>query len=338
MAAKRVLWLDYAKAMSIALVVMMHSVRGVGEAMGGEGFMHALVAFSDPFRIPAFFLLAGLLAGRAVAKSWPVLLDRKVAFYAYFYVLWVTIQFAFKAPLALDDFGLSSVAQAYALAMINPDTTLWFIAVLPVYFVIAKLTKNMPVTIVLAAAFLIMAATIETGWNLIDAGCNGLFFFLLGQRASQQVFEGAERLRGFGVWTAAFVGVWIVAASLLLDFAILPGIAVVFALAGAGGLIGIAVLLERLPLLGWLRWIGQNTLVIYLAFFLPMAVTRIGLVGIGIIDNIGLVSLIVWLAAMIGPVILYFAVEKIGFGQFLFKRPAWASTYKPRTGAAQAAE
>ena len=45
----RVPWVDTAKGVCIVLVVMMHSTLGVGDAMGGEGFMHAVVAFANPF-------------------------------------------------------------------------------------------------------------------------------------------------------------------------------------------------------------------------------------------------------------------------------------------------
>ena len=55
----RVDWADYAKGFCIIMVVMMHSTLGVEEAAGREGFMHALVAFAKPFRMPDFFLISG---------------------------------------------------------------------------------------------------------------------------------------------------------------------------------------------------------------------------------------------------------------------------------------
>ena len=52
----RVDWVDYAKGICIVMVVMMHSVLGVELAAGQTGFMHVLVAFAKPFRMPDFFL------------------------------------------------------------------------------------------------------------------------------------------------------------------------------------------------------------------------------------------------------------------------------------------
>ena len=57
----RVAWVDYAKGFCIIMVVMMHSTLGTGKAMGGEGFLHEVVTFAKPFRMPDFFLIAGPL-------------------------------------------------------------------------------------------------------------------------------------------------------------------------------------------------------------------------------------------------------------------------------------
>src|ERR1700747_2562815 len=98
-ATKRVDWVDYAKGICIVMVVMMHSVLGVEQAAGETGFMHALVAFAKPFRMPDFFLISGLFLAPVIERGWRIYLDRKVAHFGYFYLLWVTIQFGFKASV-----------------------------------------------------------------------------------------------------------------------------------------------------------------------------------------------------------------------------------------------
>src|SRR6187402_3945856 len=95
---ERIDWVDYAKGICIIMVVMMHSVLGVELAAGQTGFMHVLVAFAKPFRMPDFFLISGLFLAVVIDRDWRTYLDRKVVHFAYFYVLWVTIQFGFKAP------------------------------------------------------------------------------------------------------------------------------------------------------------------------------------------------------------------------------------------------
>ena len=96
--AQRVDWVDYAKGFCIVLVVMMHSTLGVENAAGSEGWLHTVVAFAKPFRMPDFFLISGLFLAQVIDRDWRTYLDRKVVHFAYFYLLWTAIQFAFKAP------------------------------------------------------------------------------------------------------------------------------------------------------------------------------------------------------------------------------------------------
>src|SRR5262245_45270680 len=109
----RVDWVDYAKGFCIIMVVMMHSTLGVEAAAGREGWLHYAVAFAKPFRMPDFFLISGLFLARVIARDWRDYLDSKVVHFAYFYVLWVTIQFVFKAPGMAHEHGISAAAYAY---------------------------------------------------------------------------------------------------------------------------------------------------------------------------------------------------------------------------------
>src|SRR6266536_5096096 len=112
--AARVDWVDYAKGFCIIMVVMMHSTLGVEKAADAEGWMHAFVAFAKPFRMPDFFMISGLFLARVIDRDWRTYLDRKVVHFVYFYVLWVTIQFAFKAPGLAAEQGALGVAKFYA--------------------------------------------------------------------------------------------------------------------------------------------------------------------------------------------------------------------------------
>ena len=112
-ASPRIDWVDYAKGICIVMVVMMHSVLGVEAAAGQTGFMHAFVAFAKPFRMPDFFLISGLFLAVVIDRDWRTYLDRKVVHFAYFYVLWVTIQFGFKAPGFAAEAGWRHVGFLY---------------------------------------------------------------------------------------------------------------------------------------------------------------------------------------------------------------------------------
>src|SRR4051794_11132499 len=143
-APHRVDWVDYAKGFCIVMVVMMHSPLGVEAAAGNTSWMHALVAFAKPFRMPDFFLISGLFLARVIDRGWRTYFDRKVVHFAYFYLLWVTIQFAFKAPGLAAEHGALGVPRLYAEAFIEPFGTLWFIYLLPIFSVVAKATRGVP--------------------------------------------------------------------------------------------------------------------------------------------------------------------------------------------------
>ena len=140
----RVDWVDYAKGICIVMVVMMHSVLGVEAAAGQTGFMHWLVMFAKPFRMPDFFLISGLFLAVVIDRDWRTYLDRKVVHFAYFYLLWVTIQFGFKAPSFAAETNWGHVGYLYLESFIEPFGTLWFIYLLPIFFVVTKLTRSAP--------------------------------------------------------------------------------------------------------------------------------------------------------------------------------------------------
>src|SRR5215212_5466235 len=149
---ERVDWVDYAKGFCIIMVVMMHSTLGVEAAAGQTSWMHAVVAFAKPFRMPDFFLISGLFLARVIDRDWRTYLDRKVVHFVYFYVLWVTIQFAVKSPGIVFHNGLAGAAWLYLEAFIEPFGTLWFIYLLPIFFVVTKLARGVPPVIVFAIA------------------------------------------------------------------------------------------------------------------------------------------------------------------------------------------
>ena len=89
-------------------------------------------------------------------------------------------------------------------------------------------------------------------------------------------------------------------------------------------------LLARAHWLGFLRFCGEHSIVIYLAFFLPMAATRTLLLRAGLIHDIGAMSLLVTVAGVVGALALWRAALAAG-ANFLFERPEafWIAPKKP---------
>ena len=139
----RIDWVDYAKGFCIIFVVMMHSTLGVEHALGQEGWLRKVVAFAKPFRMPDFFLISGLFLAQVIDRDWRTYLDRKVVHFVYFYLLWTAIQFAFKAPMFVHEHGPLGTVWLYLESFWEPFGTLWFIYLLPIFFVTTKLAHSL---------------------------------------------------------------------------------------------------------------------------------------------------------------------------------------------------
>src|SRR5689334_15790253 len=271
----RVDWVDYAKGICIVMVVMMHSVLGVELAAGQTGFMHAAVAFAKPFRMPDFFLISGLFLALVIDRDWRTYLDRKVVHFAYFYVLWVTIQFGFKASGFAAEQGWAHVGYLYLESFIEPFGTLWFIYLLPIFFVVIKLTRRVAPILIFAVAAVLESAHIITHWTVIDEFCARFVYFFVGYWAASYVFALSDRARSNPLLAVVALALWALINGALVEYGFgeRPGISLALGLAGACAIIVVGTLLARGGYLDFLRFCGEHSIVIYLAFFLPMAAT-----------------------------------------------------------------
>src|SRR6202048_4963863 len=193
--AGRIDWVDYAKGVCIVMVVMMHSVLGVEAAAGQTGFMHLFVMLAKPFRMPDFFLISGLFLSVVIDRDWRIYLYRKVVHFAYFYVLWLTIQFGFKAPSFAAETSWSHVGLLYLESFIEPFGTLWFIYLLPLFFVVTKATRKMPPLLIWAVLASLENAHDATGWTVIDEFCALFVYFYSGYLFADYVFALSDRAR-----------------------------------------------------------------------------------------------------------------------------------------------
>jgi uncharacterized membrane protein YcfT len=336
----RIDWVDYAKGICIIMVVMMHSVLGVELAAGANGFMHPLVAFAKPFRMPDFFLISGLFLPLVIDRDWRTFLDRKVVHFAYFYVLWVTIQFGFKAPGFAAESSWVHAGYLYLESFIEPFGTLWFIYLLPIFFVVTKATRRMPALLIWGIAAVLEMAHFSTGWTVIDEFGARFVYFYTGYLFADYVFALSAHARAWPRLALASLLLWA-----LLDGGLVksgvgewPVISLALGLAGACAVVTVATLLARASWLNFIRFCGEHSIVIYLAFFLPMAATRTLLLRTGIIPDVGTMSLAVTLVALFGALTIWRISLKVG-ADFLFERPDafWIAPRKARA-ALQAAE
>jgi len=333
----RIAWFDYAKGICIIMVVMMHSTLGVGEAFAQrgfapEGFMHWVVAYAKPFRMPDFFLLSGLFLSLAIGRGWLHYLDKKVVHFAYFYLLWVAIQM----PLRLAGEGGLSVgnfAAQFLDALVNPYAPLWFIYVLPLMFVVTKLLVRVPAVALLGGATVLQMVPVHTGWIAIDHYLAHYYvFFLAGYILAPHLFSLAKWAAGNTAiaWWAFFA--WAIANGIAvftpvpfvkgITIAELPVISLIRGGLGAAAIVIAASLLAKFDVGNFIRYCGKNSIVLYISFMIPMAIMRVVLLKTGLVSDTGLASLIVWLTALIAPLAAFEILRRTPL-KYLYQRPDW---------------
>lgn len=332
-------WVDTAKGISIILVVMMYSVFNVGQDADGVGLFHYVIAFATPFRMPEFFLISGLFLSLVITRPWARYADRRVLHYFYFYALWAVIHLVVKIGLASG--RPVEALQDIALAVVEPYGVLWFIYLLGVFSAVTKLayTFKVPHVAVLAVGAALEMADFTVPWSyLVEQFCHYFVFFYVGYLFAPRIFRLVDWAMEHARTALLLLFAWsAIEATLVfspgwgvfpdhveLGVAGLPGVRLTLAIAGAVALCVAGGLLSKLSFMDWLRWLGEHSLVVYLAFVLPMTFFRAALVKFHLVGNVTLASFSVIVVAIGFSVALYGLVQWSGRGRFLFERPAWA--------------
>jgi uncharacterized membrane protein YcfT len=318
----RVDWVDFAKGFCIIFVVMMHSTLGVEAAAEHDGWMHYVVAFAKPFRMPDFFMISGLFLANVIDRDWKTYVDRKVVHFAYFYALWVTIQFAFKLPAIHAEHGNLGTLQFYLMSFIEPFGTLWFIYMLPIFFVVIKLTRGISPWIIWPIAAALEVSHLNTGWTVPDEFAARFVYIYTGYVMAPHIFSVARYVQQHPFRGIAVVLAWGIAngAMVFNGYSDLPFVSLALGLIGAAAVIRVAALLSLIPWAGWLRYCGEHSIVIYLAFFLPMALMRMLLLKTGLVHDVGTISVLVTVSGVLGSLLMYWALRPTPL-KFLYERP-----------------
>ncbi len=336
--SKRLEWVDTAKGISILLVVMMYVTYSVGEDTGNIGFMHYVIGFANPFRMPEFFTIAGLFLARVIDRPFARYADRRVVHYLYFYLLWVTIHILVKAGIGQGDPTLAATQLAWAI--VQPYGVLWFIYVLGVFGLAVWVIRRTgaPPLLVFAGAALLEMAPIDVPSYTVTQFAAFFVFFYFGYIVSPHIFRliawvqshprlAIGGLAGWGFLNYALVfsaGYELKPVGMIMGVQGIPGAHLLLGMAGALAVCATAALIAKLAWMDWLRWLGEHSLIVYLAFALPMSALRILLLRTGILTDPGWLSLVILIVSTIVPIALYLATQKTGIGKFLFERPHWA--------------
>jgi len=266
-------WIDVAKGIAITLVVLYHAVMYL-DGIGLAGAMAPLNPLLDTFRMPLFFFMSGILAGRAIQLPYWQLFRRRMSLLLYLYIVWVAAQtlFLLALPPISPDGTNASWANMVTL-FIRPSSNLWFIYALPIFLTVAWLTKRwhplIPVTITGIVAMLFGSQLLHTGTPWDKMG-RYLVFFLAAIWLGPRVRRLIPRIRWWHMIAlcGTYLGIVIIMVKLSLTHApfVLLFVSAFAVLVG----ISVAVILARAPVFDFMRVLGTRTLPIYLVHTFPM--------------------------------------------------------------------
>jgi len=312
---------DAVKGLTIILVVMKHTTFGTALALGETPYwFHLLCEWTIPFRMPLFFLVAGLFAKKALRAPLRQFIDSKILHFLYFYLLWSVIQIGIK--IALPHEGAWDVTYKDLLLIpLEPFGLLWFIYALAVFFAFMRFARDVRPAIVIFFALSLYFMRLHTGWTMPDETAQRFIYFVLGVYGAPYVFAMADWAIAHarsaivsGVSLLALVAA--IAFTPAMDWRVLELSAALF---GAAGSVMLVALAAANGYAKPLAFVGSRSLYVFLAFFLPMAVTRVLEIHLGF-RNADLVTLGELVMAVSLPLILQFMLKDTGL-RFLFERP-----------------
>ncbi|MFO1400553.1 MAG: acyltransferase family protein [Steroidobacteraceae bacterium] len=322
--APRVDWVDYSKGICIFFVVMLHC-NGITEKLAhASGWLSHVVEFARPFRMPDFFLIAGLFLASVINRPWRTYLDKKVVHFYYFYAIWASIQFL--SYTLWRDLGEGADAgrliRHYIGLYLDPEDAMWFIFILPIFFVVTRWVKSLPWWTVWAAAALLQSLRIETDWVIPNEFAARYLYFYSGYAFAPLVFRMAEWALAHAGRSLGYLAAWGLLNGWMVSrgWSKLPGVSIALGYLGGMAVVFTAGLCTRVRWTRPLRYLGEHSIVVYLAN--PLVARIMLLLAAPLVANVGTLALGVTVLTVAGTVALYWLCSATPLW-FLYRRPAW---------------
>ncbi|HEX5419217.1 MAG TPA: acyltransferase [Gammaproteobacteria bacterium] len=333
-AAPRLGWVDYAKGLTIFLVVYGHTLNSTVHAgFAPLGGFHTLSEDMFSNLIPLFFFLSGLFVARSFDKRGAQeFLLRGVSRLAYPYFIWSLLQAAAEIAFSAESHHGTTYATLLAIPYL-PLEQFWFLYTLllmyPAY-VLARRFGRFSSAVLAAAAAVLFWLPIRIHALTLDQFSIHLIFFAAGVLL-RPWFVGSRVLR-LPPWSGpALTAGFLAYALYLLSHELDPATAltthvlhryyyVSLAVLAGAAVIGWAQLLEDRGWLQMVRLLGEYSLQIYVAHMFFAAAVRIAvekLLGPGdpYLILVGGIA-----AGIAGPIALCVSMRRLGLPN-LFSPP-----------------
>lgn len=352
----RVQWVDYAKGIGILLVVIYHVWKGLFTPLRIDPQLASNVDRAlEMTHMPVFFFVAGLFLMRSIQKGTRVFVIEKLRTIIWPYLIWSTVAVIALGVMAKithspSEIPLSSLPMRLALRPVNE---FWFLYVLFFAMLLMWLLAKLRVPhwlIFLLSIGIYFVAWIP--WDRFDIRIGqqnyGLahwgalfqiarFFWLL----ALAVWIGPWLIRrapGIAAHWLAFVAV--IGAGLVVfavmhhqlpfykmtfdrvysSFEVHINLGMWFACCAVSSVVALSILADRMPGLGLLRQMGEDSLQIYVMHVLCLAATRIVLFKLHV-NNLP-VHLVAGVAMGVAvPMIVAILARRFGFDWIFLLKP-----------------
>jgi len=349
-------WIDYARGITILLVVYRHVFEGLGNVGEGSGSYAGLKYFNIfffSFRMPLFFIVSGIFVGGSLLrKGVGDYIGNRFQTIFYPLMVWGSIQISLQLLFA----GYANAEREpmdYLHLIIDPRkieqfwylNALFFVSVL--YALVHWYGKIKPWQQLILGVILYAVSgychihNIHIGF-LIDVTFFYLFF-AVGHVFSDLVLN-TKNHSVLTSWRTTLVALpffvlvqhYFTYLNLLHkdDYYVQyqqPAIFAITALLGGAFVIQVSFLLQKLDIMRFLRVIGYHSLYIYVMHLMITSGLRSFLLKSVGIQNIPVLLVVSVTAGVILPVILYNIAERAGaWWLFTLKKPATGAEPTPR--------
>ncbi|HKO89216.1 MAG TPA: acyltransferase [Burkholderiales bacterium] len=328
----RVDWVDYGKGLSIVLVVFHHAIADLDKPH--SAFWSPTYSAIDEvfalFRMPLFFLMAGIFAAKALKADWPEFIDKKVLHFLYLFVLWSLIVYLYTIALPHYLVGMKTKRlDMIFYIFVDPPRTLWFIYALMLMFLLTRVLRAVPLPILVGASLTVYLLVLDSGLQLNtpfpEKVVRLYLFFLLGCWLSPHLQKARHFVRP---WHLLLSALYIAFAWAMIEFPQWRSVGLVLVCQIVGVISGI-VMAELMSRGNWfhaIRVVGTYSLAVYVMHRLVLfTLEQISKVAPSFIPEI---NVLVALALAVSiPILIAKLIQRYRIPGLL-EKPRWLSVRK----------
>ncbi len=312
----RIEWIDYAKGITIFLVVYSHVLIGVYNSqfnISYSFYIHS-IKFMYSFHMPVFFFLSGIFAIKSSAVSLPDFLIKKLKIIAYPYLIWSLIQgciYAFMSPFTNFKFSLGELPTTI---LFNPLMQLWFLYILffthALFFLINRLSGKYNYYILLTVALVMYFFSGYIKIHIISKIFQFFLYYVLGhvltKKNNIKKYLTLNRIQIL-CFTVLFVILELMIVDLNgnIDYIGNPLQSLFLACMGIALIISISIYLSQAQNIRFILEMGKLSLPIYLMHILTIVGFRIFFNKIIGINNVIFHIAIGLLSGLLLPIVIY---------------------------------